>query len=108
MENPPAFKMSDVVAGGRNRLTAGPRRETDPHYATAMSACGSLHSIHRPIDKDGLRGFQYREEGFASIDPQRKSREEATHSMYASEEFRRFDKMMRQLMSTSHPDVKQK
>ncbi len=108
MENTPALQMSDVVAWGRNRLTAGSRRETDPHYATAMRACGSLHSIHRPIDKDGLRGFQYREEGFASIDPQRKSREEATHRMYASEEFRRFDKMMRELMRTSHADVKKK
>jgi hypothetical protein len=108
MEKTPALQMTDVVAWGRNRITGGSHWETDPHYATAVRACGSLYSIHRPIDKDGLRGFRYREEGFAAIDPQRKDRAEAMFRMHASEEFKRFDKMMRELMRTSHMDLKTK
>jgi hypothetical protein len=108
MEKTPALQMVDMVAWGRNRLTAGSHWETDLHYATAVRACGSLYSIHRPIDKEGLMGFNYREEGYAAIDPQRKNREEAMKKKEASEEFQRFDKMMRELIHIPHPHIKAK
>ena len=108
MEKTTALQITDMVAWGRNRLTAGSHWESDPHYVTAVRACGSLYSIHRPIDKDGLRGFHYREEGFAAIDPQRKQREEIDFRMNASEEFKRFDRMMQELMHTSHNQLKAK
>jgi hypothetical protein len=78
MKNTTPLQVTDVVAWGRNRLNAGSHWESDPHYATAVRACGSLYSIHRPVDKNGLLGFSYKEEGFAAIDPQRKAREIAT------------------------------
>jgi len=106
MEKTPALQITDVVAWGTNRLASGSHWETDPHYATAVRACRSLYSIHRPIDKNGLANFRYREEGYAAIDPQRKQREEAIARKYASEEFKRFDKMMRELMHTPHAEVK--
>jgi hypothetical protein len=94
MERTPALQMTDVVAWGRNRLSAGSHWETDPHYATAVRACGSLQGIHRPIDAPGLATFHYREEGYAAIDPQKGKTEMANRS----EEFKKFDRMMRELM----------
>jgi ribosomal protein L35 len=106
METTPALQMTDVVAWGRNRLASGSHWETDPHYATAVRACGSLYSIYRPIDRKGLKAFQYTEEGYAAIDPQRNQRDAAMAKRYASEEFKRFDGMMRHLMYTLHPKIK--
>jgi hypothetical protein len=95
MEKTPALQIADVIAWGRNRLASGSHWDVDPHYATAVRACGSLHSIHRPIDRNGLVNFHWQEEGYAAIDPQRKQREETIDKEYASEEFKKFDKMMR-------------
>jgi len=104
MQNAPALQMTDVVAWGRNRLAGGSHWKTDPHYATAARACGSLQGIHRPIEEQGLSTFNYREEGFAAIDPQRTNRE----MFNRSEEFKRFDRMMRQLMHKSEPKKQKK
>jgi hypothetical protein len=102
MKNIPALQMTDVVAWGRNRLTSGSHWETDLHYATAVRACGSLQGIHRPIDGQGLANFHYREEGYAAIDPQKRKSASASRS----EEFKKFDRMMRELMHKSHEDSK--
>lgn len=101
MRHTPALQMTDVVAWGRNRLSGGSHWESDPHYATAVRACGSLQGIHRPINEQGLATFHYGEEGYAAIDPQRKNR-----MADASEEFKKFDGMMRELMPTSHAESK--
>lgn len=85
MQTTPALQMTDMVAWGRNRLASGSHRKTDLHYPIAVRACGSLQSIHRPIDRDGLAKFSYREEGYAAIDPQRKRQEEVKRQ-YANEE----------------------
>lgn len=70
-----------------------------------MRACSSLHSIHRPIDKDGLRGFHWQEEGYAAIDPQRLKQEK--HAM-VSEEFKRFDRMIQESTHTTHHQKQKK
>jgi hypothetical protein len=106
MEKTPPLQMTDVVAWGRNRLASGSHWETDPHYTTAVRACGTLFSIHRPIERDGLTNFHWREEGYAAVDPQRKQREEAMDRKYASDEFKRFDEMMRRLMHASYSEGK--
>jgi hypothetical protein len=108
MEHTTALQIVDVVAWGRNRLTAGSHWETDPHYAIAMRACTSLHSKYVVLDKDvlakTLRG-PWKEEGFAAIDPQRIRQGK---EMAYSEEFKRFDKMMRELLHTPHAEIKAK
>jgi hypothetical protein len=38
VETPP-LQIADVVAWGRNRLTAGSHWESDPYYLTAVGAC---------------------------------------------------------------------
>jgi hypothetical protein len=109
MEGTVALQIADVIAWGRNHLTAGSHWETDPHYATAVRACTSLQGKHFVIDKTVLAAHllgPLKEEGFAAIDPQRKAREEAEFKMQASEEFKCFDKMMRELMHVSHSEVK--
>jgi hypothetical protein len=111
MERTTALQITDVIAWGRGRLTAGSHWETDPHHATAVRACTSLYSKYSVIDKTVLATHllgPLKEEGFAAIDPQRKKREEAMAKEYASEEFKRFDKMMRELMHVPHAEIKKK
>ena len=59
-------------------------------------ACGALQGIHRPIEANGLAAFRYSEEGYAAIDRQRMK--QAQNMTDASEEFKKFDRMMRELM----------
>lgn len=106
MEETPPLQITDVVAWGRNRLGAGSHWETDPHYATAVRACGSLHWVHRRIDKEGLRNFHWREEGYAAIDPQRKRREEAIARKHVSKEFKKFDQMMKKKLAEQRASKK--
>jgi hypothetical protein len=108
MEKTPPLQITDVAAWGRNRLAAGSHWDIDPHYATAVRACGSLYSVHRPIDKDGLKNFHWREEGYAAIDPQRKQREEAADKKFTSEEFKRFDQMMKRKLIVEEQAAKKR
>jgi hypothetical protein len=108
MEKTVALQITDVIAWGRNRLTAGSHWETDRHYPTAVRACASLHSKYSVIDKSVLATHllgPFKEEGFAAIDPQRARQEK---EMTYSQEFRRFDKMMQQLMHAPNAAVKAK
>jgi hypothetical protein len=100
MEQTPALQITDAVAWGHNRLGAGSHWETDPHYATAVRACRCLQGIDRPIDAQALENFQYREEGYAAIDPQRLKAEMNNYSR----EFKKFDRTMRELMQKSRRD----
>jgi hypothetical protein len=108
MEKTPPLQMTDVVAWGKKSTRERLSLKDRPHYATAVRACESLYSIHRPIDKDGLANFHWREEGYAAIDPQRKQREEAMDRKKASEEFKRFEKMMRRLKEKAAKTPKNK
>jgi hypothetical protein len=66
----------------------------------AMKHCPALQSHGGAIGSRQVHAtFRYREEGYAAIDPQGKNREMAT----ASEEFEKFDRMMRELMHKAHP-----
>jgi hypothetical protein len=106
MEFSPALQMSDVIAWGRNRLECGSHWQTDPHYATAVRAANTIRWIHRRWDELPLSSFQYREEGYAAIDPQR-ARQAATMKP-TTDEFKNFDRTMRALMSAPHSEIKAK
>ena len=108
MQHSPAIQMADVIAWGRNRLESGSDWETDPHYATAVRAANTIRWIHRPWNEEALSKFMYREEGYAAIDPKRLKQKQVYKMSGTSEEFKRFDEMMRQLMRVSHDEVKKK
>ncbi len=103
MQYTTALQITDVLAWGRNRLSSGSHWETDSLYIPAVRACGSLKGFHIPLDRETLaKGDFSKEEGFAAINPQRNR----GNSM--SEEFKRFDRMMREVMRASGKNVKQK
>jgi len=106
MQSTPALQIADVIAWGCNRIDSGSHWETDPHYITAKRAFGCLQGIHRPIDGAALSRLNYREEGYAAIDPQRKR--QIGDMTNTSEEFKRFDKMMRDILHAKHTGVKAK
>jgi len=106
MQSTSALQLADVIAWGRNRLESGSHWQTDPHYTTAVRAAGSLQGIHRPCSESALAGFHYREEGYAAIDRQRIKQEQKMAN--ASEEFKKFDRMMRELIHARHDEMKTK
>lgn len=104
MQVTPALQIADVIAWGCYRIDSGSHWETDPHYITAKRAFGCLQGIHRPCDASALSKINYREEGYAAIDPQRKRQIGDTYN--ASEEFKKFDKMMRDILYVKHVATK--
>jgi hypothetical protein len=59
-------------------------------------------------NETAFKGFNYREEGYAAIDTQRLKQGQTENMANTSDEFKKFDQMMRQLMHTSHDEVKAK
>jgi hypothetical protein len=104
MEYSPALQMTDFIAWGRNRLESGSHWERDAHYATAVRAANTIRWAKTPIDERALSTVNFREEGYAAINPQRLRQEQNASAL--SDEFKKFDRMMRELMHVPHSKIR--
>jgi hypothetical protein len=103
----PPIQMADVICWGYHRQSSYTKREpwTCDHfgYTTAVRCANALRGKHFGVHEETLRRSRFHEEGPALAELWRKQGEVVTNP---SEEYKKFDAMMRRLIHVPHSEIK--
>jgi hypothetical protein len=107
MKLTPPIQMADLICWGYHRQSSYEKPEpwTYDHfgYTTAVRCANGLRGTHFGVREDALTRSRFKEEGPVLADLWRKQGELVTNP---SEEYKKFDAMMRRLMHVPHSDIK--